>query len=77
DSSGQTWVLREQAVQSGPPLQNQDIIKMVKASLGDTLIIVKINSSKCQFDTSTDALIELKQSGASDAVLRAVVGAGK
>ncbi len=27
---------------------------MVKAGLDDTLIIAKIGSSKCQFDTSTD-----------------------
>jgi hypothetical protein len=78
DGSGQTWVLREQT----PPgstaanvLQNQDVIKMVKAGLDDTLIIAKIGSSKCQFDTSTDALILLKQSGVSAAVLKAIVSA--
>ena len=51
---------------------------MVKAGLDDTLIIAKIakiSSSKCQFDTSTDALIQLKQSGVSAAVLKAIVGA--
>jgi hypothetical protein len=80
DSSGQTWVLREQPAQTGSVagvLQNQDIIKMVKASFDDAIIIAKIGSSKCQFDTSTDALIQLKESGVSAAVLQAVVGAGK
>jgi hypothetical protein len=48
---------------------------MVKAGLDDTLIIAKISSSKCQFDTSTDALIQLKQSGVSAAVLKAIVSA--
>jgi hypothetical protein len=36
----------------------------------------KIKSSKCQFDTSTDALIFLKKSGVRTAVLNAMVGAG-
>jgi hypothetical protein len=80
DSSGQTWVLREQpapAASGAAVLQNQDIIKMVKAGLDDAIIMAKIAGSKCQFDTSTDALIQLKQSGVSGAVLKAVVGAGK
>jgi hypothetical protein len=80
DSNSQTWVLREQsetAASGGATLQNQDVIKMVKAGLDDSLIIAKIGSSKCQFDTSTDALIQLKQSGVSSIVLKAIVGAGK
>ena len=78
DGSGQTWVLREQNAPGSAAanvLQNQDVIKMVKAGLDDTLIIAKIGSSKCQFDTSTDALIQLKQSGVSAAVLKAIVSA--
>jgi RNA polymerase sigma-70 factor (ECF subfamily) len=31
--------------------------------------------TRCQFDTSTDALIQLKQSGVSAAVLKAIVSA--
>ena len=78
DSSGQTWILRDQTAPStgaAAVLQNQDVIKMVKAGLDDALIIAKIGSSKCQFDTSTDALILLKQSGVSAAVLKAIVSA--
>lgn len=80
DGSGQTWVLREQTSQvaSGAVvLQNQDIIKMVKAGLDEAIIVAKIGGSKCQFDTSTDALIQLKGSGVSAPVLKAMVGAGK
>lgn len=58
-------------------LQNEDIIKMVKAGFDDTIIIAKVSVSKCQFDTSTDALIQLKENGVSAAVLKAMVGAGK
>jgi hypothetical protein len=50
---------------------------MAKAGFDDAIIIAKIGSSKCQFDTSTDGLIQLKQSGVSAAVLKAMVGAGK
>ena len=80
DGSGQVWVLGEQPARSAAGdavLQNQDVIKLVKAGLDDALIIAKISSSKCQFDTSTDALIQLKQSGVSAAVLKAIMGAGK
>jgi hypothetical protein len=58
-------------------LNNQDVIKMVKAGFDDTIVIAKISVSKCQFDISTDALIQLKQNGVSAAVLKAMVGAGK
>jgi hypothetical protein len=79
DSSGQTWVLREQPppVPGAGVLQNQDIIKMAKAGFDDAIIVAKIGSSKCQFDTSTDALIQLKESGVSAAVLKVMVGAGR
>ena len=80
DSNGQAWVLREQSAgpaSGGATLRNEDVIKMAKAGFDDAIIIAKIGSSKCQFDTSTDALIQLKQSGVSAAVLKAIVGAGK
>lgn len=79
DSNGQTWVLREQSegiAPKGAMLQNEDIIKMVKAGFDDEIIIAKISGSKCQFDTSIDALIRLKKSGVSAAVLKAMAGAG-
>jgi hypothetical protein len=56
-------------------LHNEDVIKMVKAGFDDALIIDKVGSSKCQFDTSADALIQLKQGGASGPVVRAVMEA--
>jgi hypothetical protein len=64
--------------QTGPSqgvLQNEDIVKMAKAGLDDSIIIAKIKTSKCQFDTAPDALIGLKQSGISSPVLRAMTEA--
>jgi hypothetical protein len=80
DASGQIWVQRKQppqAADSPDVLKNQDILKMAQAGFDDNTILAKIGSSKCHFDTSTDALIQLKQSGASAAVLKAIVGTGK
>jgi hypothetical protein len=78
-SDGHTWSLREQstgAAPSGAALQNADIVKLVKVGIDDATIIAKIGSSRCQFDTSPDALIQLKKSGVRAAVLKAMVGAG-
>ncbi len=57
-------------------LTNADILKMVEAKLGDDIIIGKIKSSPgSSFDTSIDAVLKLKASGASDAVIHAMVDA--
>jgi hypothetical protein len=60
---------------AGPPaLTNEDIIKLVQAKLGNSIIIKKINSSPCAFDTSADGLVKLKGAGVSEAVIEAMVG---
>jgi len=73
DASGQTWILKDPSASADPVLRNEDVIKMAKAGLEESLILAKIGGSKCQFDTSTDALIQLKQSGVSPAVVRAML----
>jgi hypothetical protein len=80
DSSGQLWTLKDQSAVSPPPqnvLQNQDVIELVKNGIDDATILATIANSKCQFDTSTSALIKLKQSKVSPAVLKAMVAAPK
>jgi hypothetical protein len=57
-------------------LTNDDVMKMVRAKLADGIIVAKIKSSTCQFDTSTDALIKLKGAGVSDTVLEAMAVCG-
>ena len=54
-------------------LRNQDIVDMSKAGLPDSVLIAKINSSSCEFDTTVARLKELKGSGVPDAVLLAMV----
>ncbi|MGH9430832.1 MAG: hypothetical protein ACRD3T_04760 [Terriglobia bacterium] len=56
-------------------LGNEDIIAMTRAGLNDSVIIDKIKVSSCTFDTSSGALIKLKQAGVSEAVLGAMVEA--
>ncbi len=57
-------------------LNNDSIIKMVKAQLSDDVIVTTINASPGAFDTSPDGLIALKQAGVSDKVIAAIVAKG-
>ncbi|MEK7436482.1 MAG: hypothetical protein AAB150_06340 [Pseudomonadota bacterium] len=52
---------------------NEDVIKLIKAGLGDAAVLQAIENSNSKFDTSADALIALKQSGASDAIIQRVL----
>lgn len=56
------------------PLTNDDVIAMVKADLGDDLVIAKIQQAPSEaLDVSTEALVRLKSSGVSRAVLDAML----
>jgi hypothetical protein len=57
-------------------LTNESVIGMVKAGLGESIIIQKIRSSQRKFDTSTDALIKLKAAGVPDKVVEAMITGG-
>ncbi len=61
---------------SGQALTNDDVIKLVQLKLADSVVIAKIKSSACAFDTSVAGLSQLKQAGVSDAVLQAMVEGG-
>jgi len=63
------------AQSSSTNLTNEDIIKLVQAKLPDSIVIAKIKSSSCNFDTTADGLIKLKQAGISDSVVQAMVEA--
>jgi hypothetical protein len=54
-------------------LNNDSIIKLVKAGLSEDLIISTINASPGSYDTSANGLIELKSGGASDKMISAIV----
>ena len=58
------------------PLDNDTIIRMVKAGLGDDLIVQTIDLQPGRYDTKPDDLITLKQSGISDRVISAMQAKG-
>jgi hypothetical protein len=57
-------------------MNNDAIIKLVKAGLSDDVIVSTINASPGTYDTSADGLIALKTAGASDKVIAAIVMKG-
>jgi hypothetical protein len=57
-------------------LNNDSIIKMVKAGLTDDVIVATINANSGAYDTSPDGLIALKKAGVSDKVIGAIVARG-
>jgi hypothetical protein len=54
-------------------LNNDSVIKMVKAGLTDDAIVATINANPGAFDASPDGLIALKQAGVSNKIIDAIV----
>jgi len=71
---GGTLAAQDVPVKSGP-LLNKDVVEMLKAGLTPEIVIAKIESSKCDFDTSPATLKELKVANVPDAVILAMVKA--
>ena len=55
-------------------MNNDAIVKMVKAGLSDSVVVATIQASPGQYDTSTDALVALKGAGVDDTVVAAMIG---
>jgi len=56
-------------------LTNADILQMSSAGLSPEIIQAKIANSKCRFDTSPKALLELKNAGIQDPLILSMVSA--
>jgi len=54
-------------------LDNAKVVELLGLGLGDEAVIAKIKASEGEYDISTDALIALKKSGASSAVIAAMI----
>lgn len=54
-------------------MNNDAVIKLIKAGLSDDLIVTTINGSPAAYDTSADGIIALKTAGASDKVIAAII----
>jgi hypothetical protein len=56
-----------------PPLNNASIVKMRNLHLSPDVMVAKIQSSPCEFDTTPAALQKLKLAGVQDKVILAMV----
>lgn len=56
-------------------LSNSDVSSMLKVGLSPDIVIAKIKSSPCKFDTSPAALEKAKADGVPDSVIEAMVNA--
>ncbi len=50
----------------GEILTNDDVIKLTRAGINEELILLKIRSSKCKFDMSTDEMVRTKSGRLKD-----------
>jgi hypothetical protein len=71
-------------IPSAPPLvparvsmDNDSVLKMVHAGLGDELIVQTIGSQPGSYEVGSEALISLKQAGVSDPVMKAMIAANR
>jgi len=70
----------ERTTQSQSPvavLTNQDVLNMTKAKLAPEIIIAKIQTSDCNFDTSPSELQRLKGESVPDEIIVAMINAPK
>src|SRR3989442_757413 len=61
------------------PLNNETILKLVKAGIGEDTIVSMVNQQPGKYSLTTDDIIALKSAGVSDKVIAAIIvrsGAG-
>ena len=55
------------------PMSNEDVASLLHAGVGEAVILQAMEESTGKFDTSANALVALKNAGATDAVLQKMV----
>lgn len=61
------------ATAADAPLTNADVVKLVRAGLGDEVVIAKIRQAEASFELGTEALLSLKAAGVSQPVIAAML----
>ena len=56
-------------------LTNESIISMVRAELGEALIISKVRASRNRFDVSVEGIKRLKAEGVGEEIIKVMIGA--
>jgi hypothetical protein len=69
------WAAGGASGQTQKPLTNADVANMTKQGFEASLIVKDIESSSTDFDTSSQALIDLKNAGVDQSVLEAMLSA--
>lgn len=64
------------AIAASGVLDNHAVVEMVQLGLGQQVIEAKIHASATNFDTSPQALANLKQKGVPSAIIADMIGAG-
>ena len=54
-------------------LNNEGVIKMIKAGLSEDVVAAAVSSSPGTYDTTADGLVALKSAGATDKIMAAIV----
>ncbi len=54
-------------------LTNETVVQMVELGLNDEVVISKITNSTCYFDTSTEALLDLKKKKVPTDIIKAMI----
>jgi hypothetical protein len=70
DAAVQAQYTQAQVAAERAALTNNDIVYMAKSNVGDGVIINSIRSRGGRFDTTPDAIVQLKANGISDAVIQ-------
>ena len=63
----------QEAVPSGNVLTNRDVVTLADAGFGLEFIVEMIGTSRTEFDTTADAIAELRKHGVKDDIIRATV----
>lgn len=72
---GLSFVLLVPSLSAAEVLTNDTIVMLVKAGLGEGLIISKIKMSQGQYDLSTNGILQLKKDGVGDKIIQAMMEA--
>jgi len=67
------YVAAAQAPVETVPQANAEVLKLLRAGMPESVVLDKIHAATVRFDTSADALIALKQAGATEAELKAIL----
>jgi hypothetical protein len=54
-------------------LTNETVLSMMKAGLGEELVISKIKNSRNKFDVSVDGILKLKKEGTSEGIIKTMI----